>query len=111
MIDYNKCVDEFVIWWCAMERYASQYNSIGHAVWLPSKLPIDIITKLNMKLKKPFVFKQDDITHNIYTPHHWTVAKEYYHHLKISPELKLFCKLYNCEINVKEEPHKVIWGN
>lgn len=113
MVDYDKCIDEFVRWWILMDEHCSQMNSYGHDVYLPSKIPSEVITKLkSVKLKHPrILFDYTEKPKWFNTPHHWTVSEDKYHLLKISPELELFCMVYEMCLKVGEKPHRVVWGN
>ena len=114
MIDYDKCIDEFVRWWILMDEHCSQMNSFGHGVSLPQKLQSDMVLRLKeTKLKHPYIIFDPigKIRTSVSTPHHWTVSEEKYNLLKISPELELFCLVYGLCLRVSEKPHRVVWGN
>lgn len=114
MVDYDKCIDEFVRWWILMDEHCTQMNSYGHSVSLPSKIPFEVIIKLKtVKLKHSkilFDHKENPLK-SVSTPDHWTITEEKYHLLKISPELELFCLVYEMCLKVGEKPHRVVWGN
>jgi len=111
MVDYDKCIDEFVRWWILMDEHCTQMNNYGHSVSLPSKIPSEIITKLKtVNLKHPQILF-DKLSCRVSTPDHWTVSEDKYHLLKISPELELFCMVYEMCLKVGEKPHRVVWGN
>ncbi len=107
MIDYKKCVDMFVEWFKVMDEVCTQRNSFGHGVSLPRILPKEIMEKLkSLKLTHSCLISGEEIR----TPHHWTVTEEKYPLLELKPELKLFCKVYKCEIHISK-PMRVVWGN
>ena len=109
MVDYDKCIDEFVRWWILMDLHCTQRISYGHGVELPSKIPSDILLKLKaLRLKHPRIL---DCAPSIHTTHHWTVSPEKYHLLKVSPELEFFCSVYDMRLGVSGKPHRVVWSN
>ena len=114
MIDYDKCIDEFVKWWVIMDNITTQYNKYGHCVLLPQKLPIEVITKLKeIKLKHPNIVFDIDGTpkETISQPHHWTVSEDKYSLLALPKELEMFCRFYQIKLDVDEKPHRIIWEN